>query len=65
MMSAQFGITYTKTGMIQKLVSSLHKDNTEIYEAERDHEQVGRAEGEADSPLSREPYVGLNPGIMT
>ena len=31
-------------------------------ERERDHEQGGGLEGKADSLLSREPYVGLDPG---
>ena len=29
-------------------------------ESEREHEQKGRAEGETDYPLSREPDAGLD-----
>ena len=32
-----------------------------MKDSERDHKQRGEVEGEADSPLSREPDVGLNP----
>ena len=35
---------------------------------EREREQVGggaEGEGEADSPLSREPYVGLDPRTLS
>lgn len=33
-----------------------------IHLRESEHEQRQRAEGEAESPLSREPYVCLVPG---
>ena len=37
----------------------------DIYaERERDHKQGRRAEGEANSPLSREPNEGLDPKTL-
>ena len=45
---------------------SLFKDYLFIYLREREGERriERRAEGEADSPLSREPEVGLNPSTL-
>ena len=36
-----------------------------IYLRERDHKHRGKAEGQADAPLSREPDAGLDAGILT
>ena len=35
-----------------------------LFERESKHEQGDGAEGEADSPLSKEPHSGLNPRIL-
>ena len=32
-----------------------------LFERERERAQTGGGEGEADSPLSREPHMGLDP----
>ena len=40
----------------------LREDRDSKRDSEREHKQ-GR-EGEADSPLSREPVVGLNPRTL-
>jgi len=35
-----------------------------LFEKKREHEQGGEAEGEADSPLSREPDAGLDSWVL-
>jgi len=35
-----------------------------VREREREHECGGGTEGEADSPLGREPNVGFYPGTL-